>query len=64
MVDVVYFATNVREDMTDYDVLIDVVGPVTVLVMLLAAIYWRTGEQPKWQWGEQSEKKRWAPRDT
>jgi len=33
------------------DVLFNVIPQTAVLVLLLIAIAWRTGESPKWMWG-------------
>lgn len=43
---------------SEQEVLSRVVGPVLIISILLVVICYKTGEAPRWQWGEEERRER------
>jgi len=53
---VLVLAFHLDDTMSAKDVMKEYLAPVAILTLIFISIAWRTGEKPKWQWGEGTEK--------
>lgn len=48
----IIFSTNINEQSTSREVIVNFVLPVLIAAVLLVLISYKTGEKPHWQWGK------------